>query len=400
MTDVAATGRDAPAQAPDAGLLARRRRKRRPTYVAQAASYLFDLTVLVPYSLLGVTDPALAVAYVALGLVTVGIFAGLSELQVNDRFRDHYLAVPQSLANITVLLAAMAVMPAIGFYFVCIIFIVLSFATLRISPWQGAGICAYATAGAAVVLLSGDHVVGLPNVTLAERGLALLCFCSTLVRFCITGLFGASLRIQFYRRSNELAEANRRIEEMARVDELTGALSRRTVMAALQGEAAEVATGRQVCVALIDLDFFKRVNDRFGHPAGDEALRTFAINIAANLREADHFGRYGGEEFLLVLPELSLAEAEVMLERLRQTVACLNWAAIAPGLTLTISCGLTQVTAGEGADTVLARVDQALYRAKAAGRNCIVAVGLPALVAPPLQPAAGSEVSETAATLA
>ena len=132
------------------------------------------------------------------------------------------------------------------------------------------------------------------------------------------------------------------------------------------------ARGQQSCsVALIDLDFFKRINDTFGHPAGDEALRTFAITIVANIRGIDKFGRYGGEEFLLLLPDTPKETARRTLDRLREIVAGLDWAAISPGLTVSMSAGLTSVRGNDSTDTVLSRADRALYQAKQDGWNRI-----------------------------
>jgi diguanylate cyclase (GGDEF)-like protein len=93
-------------------------------------------------------------------------------------------------------------------------------------------------------------------------------------------------------------------------------------------------------VALIDLDWFKRINDRFGHPAGDEVLRAFAITMFANIRSIDKFGRYGGEEFLLILPETSDGAALRTVDRLRLIVADLDWSAISNDLHVTMSAGI------------------------------------------------------------
>ncbi len=102
----------------------------------------------------------------------------------------------------------------------------------------------------------------------------------------------------------ELKEAYKRIEELAELDELTGASNRRCIMRMLEEEIVRAHRTRSPCsIALIDLDWFKRINDAYGHPTGDEVLRTFAITIFANIRSIDRFGRYGGEEFLLVLPD-------------------------------------------------------------------------------------------------
>ncbi|HKH00564.1 MAG TPA: GGDEF domain-containing protein, partial [Bradyrhizobium sp.] len=119
------------------------------------------------------------------------------------------------------------------------------------------------------------------------------------------------------------------------------------------------------------LDLFKRINDAYGHPTGDEVLRTFAITVFANIRTIDRFGRYGGEEFLLLLPDTSQEGATRILDRLRGIVADLDWSAFSAGLRVTISAGVAMLAPDEKPDTLLARADSALYSAKARGRNRI-----------------------------
>ena len=101
-------------------------------------------------------------------------------------------------------------------------------------------------------------------------------------------------------------------------------------------------------------------------------LKTFAITVFANIRGIDRFGRYGGEEFLLVLPDTAHDVAERLLDRLRAIVAELDWSAFSSGMQVTLSAGIVTLKAGEMADTFLARADSALYKAKAQGRNRIV----------------------------
>ncbi len=183
-----------------------------------------------------------------------------------------------------------------------------------------------------------------------------------------------SMREILYKRGKELKAAYERIEELAQLDELTGALNRRFVMKELDDELLRAVRHGQSCsVALIDLDWFKKINDTFGHPAGDEALRTFAITIFANIRGIDKFGRYGGEEFLLILPDTPQATAIRTLDRLRDIVSGLDWAAISPSMTVTLSAGVTSIRTNDTTDTVLSRADRALYRAKESGRNRIQA---------------------------
>ena len=180
------------------------------------------------------------------------------------------------------------------------------------------------------------------------------------------------MRKMLYKRSTELKEANKQIEELAEIDDLTGSFNRRCIMRMLDDEIARAQRGKSPCsVALIDLDWFKRINDAFGHPAGDEVLRTFAITTFANIREMDKFGRYGGEEFLLILPETSNDDAGRSLDRLREIVAKLDWSALDPGMSVTISAGIATLAPNETPDALLARADRALYVAKERGRNRI-----------------------------
>ena len=164
-----------------------------------------------------------------------------------------------------------------------------------------------------------------------------------------------------------------RVEELAQIDELTGVLNRRYIMRALSDEMARAQRSAEPCsIAIIDLDFFKRINDRFGHPTGDEVLRSFTIAVSANIRDIDRLGRYGGEEFLLVMPRASNEQATAAVNRLRGIFAELDWTAISDRLVVTMSTGVTRIRLDEPPDELLARADAALYRAKDAGRNCVI----------------------------
>ena len=130
-------------------------------------------------------------------------------------------------------------------------------------------------------------------------------------------------------------------------------------------------TGYLTMGMAIDLDLFKRINDAHGHPTGDEVLRTFAITTFANIRNIDKFGRYGGEEFLLLLPDTSNEVAVRSLDRLRAIIAELDWSALSAGMAVTISAGVATLVADETPDALLARADCALYAAKEHGRNLV-----------------------------
>ncbi len=165
-----------------------------------------------------------------------------------------------------------------------------------------------------------------------------------------------------------------RVQELATTDELTGQHNRRhfyAVAGALVQAAAR--NGRPLAAAMLDIDKFKSVNDTYGHGVGDEVIRTVAGRIRAVLRHSDVLGRYGGEEFAIVLPD-HVGEATELAERVRLAVGGEPIPTQAGPLPITISIGLTRLGDGDAAlDDLLARADHALYRAKEAGRNRVMA---------------------------
>jgi two-component system cell cycle response regulator len=165
--------------------------------------------------------------------------------------------------------------------------------------------------------------------------------------------------------------------EMAITDQLTGLFNRRYMSRHLGTLISSAqTTGKPVSFLILDIDYFKHINDTYGHDVGDEVLREFAGRISANVRGIDLACRYGGEEFVVVMPDTDLTFAYMVAERLRQSVADTPFTiGVAPGqLPVTISVGVTATeTKGDTAEALLRRADQALYRAKRDGRNRVVA---------------------------
>ncbi len=156
-------------------------------------------------------------------------------------------------------------------------------------------------------------------------------------------------------------------------DPLTRIMNRRGITVALLDAMAQ--SGRYnapLCVAMADIDHFKPVNDTYGHPAGDRVLTEIAGILSDTLRMPDKVGRYGGEEFLVILPHTTLVGGRKIAERLRAAVNRWRFETDGKKLKLTISLGVTQARKGEDLEQLLARVDQALYAAKNGGRNLVV----------------------------
>ena len=164
------------------------------------------------------------------------------------------------------------------------------------------------------------------------------------------------------------------LRQLANTDSLTGALTRRGLEQRLQAELERSHRyGRKLSLLAIDLDHFKQVNDRFGHAAGDLMLRAVVQACRETLRITDVIGRFGGEEFIVLLPETAAAEAAIVAERLRETIAGLRVPYGADRLAVTASFGLTTLlNSDRAALEPLARADAALYAAKALGRNRVV----------------------------
>jgi len=173
----------------------------------------------------------------------------------------------------------------------------------------------------------------------------------------------------------QLDESYRHIQRLATIDELTGAINRRELLRRLETEISRAKrTNIPFSLCILDIDHFKNINDAYGHPAGDTVLIELCRFIESEIRDVDIFGRYGGEEFLLLLPSADLRLAEAMAERLRKKIASRKHGHLEKQR-ITVSIGLTEYKPDERAFTVIARADQALYRAKEAGRNRIQVVG-------------------------
>lgn len=354
-------------------LLARRIRQRRQMYIGQVASYSLGASVLLLYAFDGAVSMTVPSLFWLGGLLIIGTFTVLSEAGFGDRFEDHYLTVFQISAHMALQLVFLLAVPTAGVAFIAVLFLIFAFGTLRMTSAQAMLTWALATCGLALIFLGSDLPIGLPVATRLQRTASMLCFVLVIGQCAFLGLFGATLRKILYQRSIELKAAYRRIEELAELDELTGSYNRRCIMRLLDTEIEKSRQASVPCaIALIDLDWFKRINDAHGHPVGDEVLRTFAITIFANIRPADCFGRYGGEEFLLLLPGTDGEAASRMLDRLRGIIADLDWSAFSPGMRVTISAGVVTLRDNDTADTFLVRADSALYSAKALGRNRIV----------------------------
>jgi len=166
----------------------------------------------------------------------------------------------------------------------------------------------------------------------------------------------------------------RKLEHLSHHDSLTGLLNRRAFEYLLARECHRLQRfGEEFSLLILDIDFFKRVNDRLGHAAGDAVLQRIAETLQSHAREVDRVARFGGEEFCVLLPRTGHEGAWQAAERLRTAIKQVSIPWGEEHISVTISTGVvTAVKAGEAPEALLDRADQALYRAKSEGRNCVM----------------------------
>ena len=181
------------------------------------------------------------------------------------------------------------------------------------------------------------------------------------------------LRERMRRQKKELSTALARIQDLATRDEMTGLINRRHMQELMEQERQRgVRSGYTFCLAMIDLDGFRKINDQQGHEFGDRLLKRFAREALNVIRISDLLGRWQGEQFLLLLSDTRASLARLGLERLRERIFAMQIDAQGPPIHVSFSAGVTEHRAGESVADTIARADQALRAAKGAGRNRVV----------------------------
>jgi len=326
--------------------------------------YLFAMSAFYQQGLIELMALQAAVVLVA---ALAAFFYACFGWRWNQRFKDKSLRLPITLSLIGMMLVLLYLSPQTHILFLPFLFLMMAFAMHRVPPRTVLALSIVTLAGyAGVILLHrargiGAHMLQLECMQLLALGLTL------------PGFTVLASRVQHLH--NALFKATRKIkdiEEDARRDVLLGCFNRRYIVAAIeQQKRLADDSGTSLCLAVMDLDHFKRVNDEAGHLGGDEVLRSFARIAQDNIREHDIFGRYGGEEFLLILPNTMLLAALNVAERIREQVEHFSWDGKLRHR-VTVSIGLTQYIPGESVLDLFSRTDTAMYLAKQGGRNQVV----------------------------
>ena len=334
--------------------------------------------------LVEVSPGSFALAVVLTFLCNVAFFVVLRS-GLNLYWPDPSLTLPQMLVATFWVMLLMALAPKVRGTLLLLYVVVFLFGVFRLNRRQYLALTSLVLVSYGFVLLRDLYL----NRSVEPPALAVMHYvvlATTLIWVAFFGSYVGKLRETVSRRNAELASALARNRELAVHDDLTGTYNRRHIIHLLEQEQFRAQrTGRGFCVCLMDLDHFKEVNDRYGHLGGDEVLRQFAQRVMGEIRLLDrlgrdgqdpegNFARYGGEEFLLVMPETDVAGAEACAERIRKKVADTVFNTSSGALSITMSCGVAQHQPGEDIRATLSRADQALYRAKQAGRDRIESI--------------------------
>ncbi len=180
--------------------------------------------------------------------------------------------------------------------------------------------------------------------------------------------------LELEKANRELKELNARLEFMAWHDQLTGLPNRRYMRDRIKSEQDRSArSGRPFALVMGDIDDFKRVNDTYGHQVGDGVLKHISAIITASLRKQDLLSRWGGEEFLFLLPETDLNGAMTVSEKIRSNIEAEPYIHEDKSIHLTLTLGVAEFDEAQGIDGIIKRADEALYKGKKGTKNCVVA---------------------------
>ncbi len=250
-----------------------------------------------------------------------------------------------------------------------IVMVIIAFGLFRLRPREvsAVGLFAVAVFGLVMALMAWLRPeVYVPRIEFGH----FLMIATMMPAMSLLAARFSDLRQRLRRQKQDLSQAVARIQELATHDELTGLVNRRHMRALMEQEHRRCArSGQSFCLAVIDVDHFKAVNDSYGHAAGDEVLRVMAQELKTAMRLSDMLARWGGEEFVLLLSDTRAPLARGGLERMRERVARLRIVVPEGTVAVTLSAGLAEHHAGETVAQTLARADRALYEAKQQGRD-------------------------------
>lgn len=359
----------------DQKLIENQKLRFRRSLMAVGAGFANSLVVMVAWQLGYVFfNVESLLAYFAISSLGYALFPWLIYTNKNLNRSDPSLTGLQIGWQLLMVLVCMYAAPGIRELLIVNFLLILLFAVFRYHPKHLPILSLLLLCSYMLVILA--QIIWSPAVVHWQHELITsLVFVLGLIGVSLLGVEIGSLRVALKRRNEHLALLTAKNEQLAVTDDLTGLYNRRHLMRILRRQKSlSDRGGYQFSISFIDLDFFKQVNDTYGHAAGDAALIAVAKEINRTLRDVDYVARIGGEEFVVVLSQTDYAEALRIAERVRADISQLeiNLGEGQPAITLTASLGVATYRYKESINDLIHRGDSAAYAAKSCGRNCIV----------------------------
>ncbi|WP_225984597.1 GGDEF domain-containing protein [Noviherbaspirillum aerium] len=305
----------------------------------------------------------IGVAGTVLGFVV--LFYGVFRFGLNQRFREPSLMLPQLMTSLLIMLGVAYVERATQMALVPFMLIAFSFGIFRLSTASLIGLSVSCLAAYLAIIILRGQAEGFVQAFRAD-----------IVQWCVLALTlpGMILVGKQIQNMRQLLRATRyqlqHYEEKSARDELTGLYNRRQLQTEMEQAKLHADTsGTPFAICLIDIDHFKEINDRNGHLTGDAILKEFSRTARESIRDTDILGRYGGDEFLQILPDTGIKGAVMHAERLRVYAHFLDFQKILAQKNISLSIGVAEYRSGEKITDLISRADSALYQAKQMGRN-------------------------------
>jgi len=341
-------------------------------WAATCVLYVVCIGLLLVQVEQGLSDPGAAHGLIVFGACGACAFYVLIRANAWLKLASDQLAVGQAVFSLSCAVWAYAISGPLRAAMLTMTIVIIVFCMFALRPRQtlmlsGASILGM---GATMWWMQASDPVRFPPMT---EAVTFGYLAGALMSTALLSGEMSKLRARLKNQKRELSDALDTIRVLATVDELTSLVNRRHMNGVLEAEERRQTCAIDTCIALLDIDFFKQVNDRYGHATGDAVLRSFSAAARASLRANDVLARWGGEEFLLLLPDAAPDDARAVLERMAERVQAMT----VPGLEggrISFSAGLATRRPGEPCTEVISRADHALYQAKEAGRNRIVLV--------------------------
>ncbi len=340
-------------------------------------TYFCTFIIVIGYYALGLIDLAYAINF-TISIILINItFMVIIKSGINLKFEDPSLTAIQVFAAVLPCVYIMYYVsePQARMAFLLMATVAMLLGSLALNLKQMLKLSVFVLL-AYLGLLTALFFSAPERLNLKMESIIVFSYGVVLLQVSYLGSFIAGLRNTLRQRNQALEATMNELQELVRKDPLTRLPNRLSIMEQLEKEQARTERRKpeqnRLCVCMLDIDFFKKVNDTYGHQIGDIVLKNVGYTLIRNMRQGDFVGRFGGEEFLMILPESTLKSAQLLTERIRLSISEMSVPQIPDHPPITVSIGVAVHEKGSAIEATINIADDALYKAKNSGRNKVV----------------------------